>query len=107
MAYDLQIAEHANGQIDQLTSYLVNNLQNVEAAKHFLDCLEDIYKRLEDNPYQFPQCTDKFLKRQGYRDAIMTEMRYRVVFRIDGQIVYIVGVFHTLENYVVKLETYI
>ena len=105
MAYELQIAERANEQIDRLTVYLVNNLQNVEAAKHFLDCLDDIYTRLEENPYQFSLSTDSFLRRQGYRDALMTEMRYRVIFRIDGQTVYVVGVFHTLEKYVVKVES--
>ena len=107
MAYDLQIAERANKQIDQLAGYLVNRLQNREAALHFLDGLEGIYQRLEENPYQFPESPDAFLQRQGYREAFMTKMRYRVIFRVAGQNVYVVGVFHMRENYVVKVESYL
>lgn len=107
MAYDLQIAERANKQIDQLAGYLVNRLQNREAALRFLDGLEGIYQRLEENPYQFPESPDAFLQRHGYREAFMTRMNYRLIFRVAGQTVYVVGVFHMRENYVVKLESYI
>ena len=104
MAYDLIIAEHAEKQIDELAGYLVADLRNPEAAKHFLDELEDVYKRLEENPLQIHLSRDNFLKRSGYREALFGTMRYRVIFRIDGTVVYIVGVFHTLERYVIKMR---
>ena len=106
MIYNLLIAERANGQVDKLADYLVNKLKNRDAAIHFLNGLDAIYQRLEKNPYQFPESQDVFLQRQGYREAYMTQMRYRVVFRVDGETVYVVGVFHMLENYVVKVEEF-
>ena len=50
MAYNLIITQRADEQIDRLTAYLVINLKNPGAASHFLDEIETIYNRLEENP---------------------------------------------------------
>ena len=104
MAYNLIITERADELTDHLTAYLLNNLKNPDAASRFLDELEIIYNRLEDNPYQFAESKDKYLAMRGYRDALFQEMNYRVIFRVDEQSVYVLGVFHTLEDYARKLE---
>ncbi len=105
MAYNLIVTEHADTLIDSLAGYLAQDLHNSDAALHFLDEMESIYARLEENPLQFPKSADDFLKRRGYREALLSRMDYRVVFRIEEpQTVYIVGVFHTLENYRIKVE---
>lgn len=73
------------------------------AVSHLFDEIDTIYKRLEDNPYQFADCRDVYLKSKGYKEAIVGKMDYIVIFRVDGDIVYILGVFHSLENYNEKL----
>ena len=104
MAYSLIVAENADTLIDRLAGYLAKNLQNPDAALRFLDGMEDVYARLEDNPFQFPESNDEFLRRKGYREALLPKMAYRVVFRVEEpQTVYIVGVFHALENYPAKV----
>ena len=105
MAYNLIVTEHADTLIDSLAGYLAQKLHNSDAALHFLNEMQAIYARLEENPFQFPESNDDFLKRRGYREALLSEMDYRVVFRIEEpQTVYIVGVFHTLENYRIKVK---
>ena len=104
MAYKLIITERADELIDRLAAYLINNLKNPEAASHFLDELETIYDRLEENPYQFSESNDEYLFLRGYREAFFQEMRYRVVFRTEEQIVYVLGVFHMLEDYGKKID---
>ena len=104
MAYNLIITERADELIDRLIAYLVNNLKNQDAASHFLDELEAIYDRLQDNPYQFSESKDEYLFLRGYREALFLEMNYRVVFRTDEQSIYILGVFHTLEDYGRKVD---
>ena len=105
MAYNLIVTEHADSLIDSLTFYLLGTLHNPNAALHFMDGLESVYSRLAENPFQFPESNDVFLRSREYREALVPEMNYRVVFRIEEpQTVYIVGVFHTLENYVKKLD---
>ena len=104
MAFDLIISERADEQVDRLTGYLVKRLKNSGAAMHFLNEIEAVYDRLEENPYQFPMSRDEYLYQKGYREAFLAEMSYRVIFRIELQTVYVVGVFHDLEDYVVKVE---
>ena len=104
MAYNLIISERADELVDRLVAYLVNHLKNPDAASHFLDELEAIYNRLEENPFQFAESKDEYLFMRGYRDAHFREMNYHVVFRVAEQSVYVLGVFHTLEDYVRKLD---
>ena len=104
MAYNLIITERADEQTDRLVAYLINHLKNPDAASHFLDELETIYNRLQENPYQFSESKDEYLFLRGYREALFQEMNYRIVFRADEQSVYILGVFHTLEDYGKKVD---
>lgn len=99
MDYELIISDRADELIDRLTSYLLNNLKNREAASHFLEELDAIYDRLIDNPYQFAGSPDRFLLLRGYREALFETMQYKVLYRIEDCRVLIVGVFHTLEDY--------
>ena len=104
MAYKLIVTQRADELIDRLTAYLVNHLKNPGAASHFLDELETIYHRLEENPFQFAVSKDEYLSARGYRDALFEEMNYHIVFRVEEPTVYILGVFHTLEDYAGKLD---
>lgn len=76
MAYKLIITEHAMELLDELVYHLLYHLRNEQAAKHLLDEIDHIYDRLEDNPYQFPESRDSYLKKKGYREAIVTQMNY-------------------------------
>ena len=90
MAYKLIITERADEQIDRLAAYLIRNLKNPDAAFHFLD--------------ELSESKDEYLFLRGYREALFKEMNYRVVFRTDKRFVYVLGVFHTLEDYGKKVE---
>lgn len=99
MAYKLIITEHAVELLDKLVYHLLYHLRNEQVAKHLLDEIDRIYDRLEDNPYQFPESKDTYLKKKGYREAIVTQMNYTVIFSINADYVDVVGVFHQLEEY--------
>ncbi len=103
MVYNLIITDRADELIDKLAGHLVNKLMNPDAAAHFLNELESVYDHLEDNPYQYPESPDIFLSIRGYREALLHGMSYRVVFRVEEKTVYIVGVYHELEDYVKKV----
>lgn len=103
MNYKLIITERAEELLDGLVRYLLYQLRNEQAAVHLLDSVEQVYSRLEENPLQFPQCRDAYLSQLGYREAVFTDMKYLVIFRIEEDTVYIVGVFHELEQYRNKL----
>lgn len=103
MHYNLIITVRADELIDERVNYLVNRLKNQQAAAHLLDGIEQVYDRLEENPYQFADCRDIFLKNKGYKEAVVSDMDYIMIFRIEEKDVLVVGFFHQLENYKSKL----
>jgi len=99
MAYNLIITERAEELLENIIDYLFNSLHNRSAAIHLLDSIEKIYGRIENNPYEFPYSQDDYLQFKQYRVAVVPDMNYLVIFRIEEMNVYILGVFHNLENY--------
>ena len=103
MAYRIIITDRADELIDSRVYYIINKLRNPQAARHLLDGIDEIYNRLEDNPFQFADSNDYFLRSRGYKEALIPEMNYKLIFRIDEKDVYVVGMFHDLENYASKV----
>ena len=104
MAYKINVTERADELLDNLMYHLIFRLKNKQAAKHLLDCIDVIYDRLEVNPFQFAECGDLYLARKGYREAVVSQMNYIIIFDVRDDVVNVVGIFHQLENYPSKLE---
>ena len=104
MTYNLIITDRADELIDSCVFYIINKLKNLRAAGHLLDGISEVYDRLEDNPYQFADSKDDYLRRKGYKEALIPDMQYKIVFRIEGDTVYVVGLFHDLEDYPSKVQ---
>lgn len=103
MAYKLIVTEHADELLDNLVYHLVFRLKNKQAAGHLIDGVDSVYERLKFNPFQFPVCRDIFLAKKGYREAVVPQMDYIIIFSVRFDVVNIVGVFHQLENYQSKI----
>ena len=103
MAYNLIVTDRADELIDERVYYLINRLKNSQAAGHLLDGISEVYDRLEDNPYQFADSKDDYLRKRGYKEALISDMQYKIVFRIEDDTVYVVGLFHDLEDYPSKV----
>lgn len=104
MAYRLIITDRSEELLEDIARYLLFQLKNEQAASHLFNSIDKIYNRLEENPYQFPESRDIHLKRFGYREAVLTDMDYVIVFRVEDDRVYVVGIFHQLENYRKKIK---
>lgn len=103
MAYNLIVTDRFEELLDERLNYLLFRLKNEPAAKHLLDGIDSLYGRIEDNPYQFADCRDPFLKSKGYKESVIMDMDYILIFRIEVDTVYILGIFHQLEKYKEKL----
>lgn len=103
MSYSLIITERAEEHIDSLVQYLLYKIKSRQAAKHLLDSVNSIYERMEENPFQFPEYNDEYLFYKGYREAALTDMNYTIIFKVEGKDVFVLGVFHKLEQYERKL----
>ena len=95
MAYKLSISKRAQEQLDECLYYLMFRLKNSTAAEHLLSCIESVYERLE--------CKDAYLKSLHYREVVLTQMSYIMIVKITEETVYIIGIFHQLEDYGNKL----
>ena len=67
MGYKLEITQKASEHL--LLAYLLNPLKSDQAAKHLLSGIEEIYDRLEEDPWKFPVCIDYVLRKKEYRKA--------------------------------------
>lgn len=103
MDYELIITEKAQDLLDDLVRYLLFERCSRQAASHLLDSIQEVYRRMQSAPYSFPLCDDSILKRNGYRKALLPDMSYVIIFLIEDRSIYILGIFHELENYGVKL----
>lgn len=103
MDYKLVITQRAEELLDQCLYYILYQLKNEQAAKYLLDEIDKRYDRFENNPYQFPDCRDNFLKSKGYKEAVVLDMNYIIIFRIEEETVYVHAIFHQLENYKEKM----
>ena len=74
-----------------------------DTAKRLLNYIGCINDRLIDNPYQFPLIRDRYLSMKGYRIAIIPKTKYILVFDIREDTVFVLGIFHQLENYWIKV----
>ena len=99
MAYKLNITERADEMLDNLVYHLTYRLKNKHVATHLLDCIDVIYDRLEVNPFQFAECRDSYLAKKGYREAVVLQMDYIIIFDVRDDVANVVGIFHQLENY--------
>lgn len=102
MAYKLLITSTAKKQISSLVEYIVLELANPQAASRLADALDDVFIRLEENPYAFPLCHDELLQQSGYR--FITVNHVVVLFRVkdEGDAVkqiIVSNVFHGRQDY--------
>lgn len=101
--FKLEITDTAECDLDRITDYLGITLSNPQAAISFLDEIERVSVELESNPNVFPLCVAGNLSDLGYHKAIVRS--YILVFEIDANanIVRVLRVFHSSENYAAKL----
>ena len=101
--YTLDITDAAEQDLDRITDYLGVTLANPQAALALLDEVEKINSELVSNPSIYPLCTAANLADLGYHKAIVNS--YIAVFEIDleANIVRIMRIFHSSENYANKL----
>ena len=101
--YELLITEFAEQDLDGIVEYIAVKLANPSAAETFLDSVEDCYESLRRTPRLFAGFVDTYLKRKGYRKALINN--YLLIFRIDGKArrVYVLRCFYAGQDYIKQL----
>lgn len=97
--YDVEITQRAKDHFRGHIGYIVNKLRNPDAAWKFRDALDEAVRELTDHPETAPLCADPALRPFGYRKKLIPDTRYLCICRIDGNVVWIEGVYHQLQDY--------
>lgn len=100
MEYKLLITKDAENDINEIISYIVNELKNPIAAGNVLSETEKSYKVLIAAPAAFPLCIDRRLRSGGYRKIPVKN--YIIFFRVDEdrKTVYIMRVIYGRREYI-------
>lgn len=103
MIYNLLITEEMNRLLHESIDYLIYEKRSKQGALHLVNEVQKIYSYLEINPYLFSISNDPFLSAFQYRTAKLSSMNYIIVYKIVDNWVYIVGLYHSLEDYSEKV----
>lgn len=104
MAYNIITTDEMDLLLDKCVAYLFKKFKNEQAASHLLSSMEIIYDNLETNPNIYRISNDPFMKSMGYHEAKIDDMDYMIIYKVVDNNVYILGIFHTLENYAEKMK---
>lgn len=96
MAFKVEIADSAKGELDEIVRYFVEELSNPASAGKVLDDFYEQKSFLYDNPYMFPLCPIQTLQRKGYRRFLFMKnyVAYLVEDEEDKKVVTIMHIFY-------------
>jgi len=98
--YKLVVSELAHRDLDDIISYIAEELANPDAARDFIKEVIACYRNLKANPLMYEKCRDNRLKAEGYRKALIKS--YVAVYKVNEEIktVTILRFFYSARDYV-------
>lgn len=99
MAYRVIITPPAQHRLDMYVGHTLSKLHNRQAAKAILDDAKLTKKRLSDVADALQFCENPILKKNGYRKIKFLKHDFFMVYRIDGNLAIVDGMFHELQDY--------
>ncbi len=99
MTYKVVITPPAKKRLDMYIGYTINVLKNRQAAKSIEKDAKNTVKRLALVADSLPLCKEKSLAKHGYRKIQFEKHRFFMIYRIDGNVVVIDGMYHELQDY--------
>lgn len=99
MGYNLVITAKAEADLDDIVSYIINDLCNIPAAINLIDEITERYSIIENTPFVYPLCRQPLLSSRFYRKVIINS--YLMIFRVDEATatVYIERFFSQIQSY--------
>ncbi len=99
MEYKVIVSKNAEQDMEEFVRYLLFEKKSEQAAVNLLDDFEATVLRLSQIAGNLKYCENKRLKAQGYRRINFQAHRYFVLYRVEGNKVFVDDVFHELQDY--------
>ena len=99
MDFKVEVTPLASRDLEEIVTYIAEELENPAAAVSFLDDVDACYTGLAGMPFMYEECRDPQLKALKYRRAVIKH--YVMVYRVDeaGNTVYILWFFYGARDY--------
>ena len=86
--YGLKITPIASEDLDEIYSYIANELLNEDAAENLMEKIENSILRLKDFPFSCGFVADEILKQKGYRKLVIDSyIAFYIVDEKEKQVV--------------------
>lgn len=89
----------AKEHLRQILSYIRFVLKNPDAARNVKRDANETKRKLTYLAESLKLCEEPELAIQGYRVISFQKHAYVMLYRVDGNIVYVDGIYHELQNY--------
>lgn len=99
MVYDVVLTSQAQLQFKQILGYLIYRLKNKQAAVNLTNDFDETVVRLSCTANALKVCDNAALQSKEYRTIRFRRHRYLMVYHIDGETVYVDGIYHELQDY--------
>ena len=97
--FDVIISPKALLQLDSYVDYILNTLMNPQAAKNLWEDAIETQALLSKCAGSLNYCKNNKLRALGYHPMFFTKHRYVMLYRTEGQNVYVDGIYHLLQDY--------
>lgn len=103
MDYRVVITEDAERDLERFVCYLLFEKKSEQAASNLLDDFEATKVSLSYVAGSLKECENLHLKELGYRRINFLAHRYFMLYRIEGNTVFVDNIFHELQDYENKM----
>lgn len=104
MDYKVNLMQSAEEDLNNFVAYLLFEKKNKQATKNLLDDFERTKESLSYVAGSLRLCENPRLKELGYRRINFLSHRYFMLYRVEGNMVFIDSIFHELQDYENKMN---
>lgn len=99
MAFKVILTDDAREQLQNILDYLFFELNNVQAAYNVEQDMKQTTRMLSHIAASLKLCDTPRLRDLGYRTIHLKRHNYFMLYRIQGDIVYVDAIYHDLQDY--------
>ncbi|MCM1091036.1 MAG: type II toxin-antitoxin system RelE/ParE family toxin [Butyrivibrio sp.] len=97
--FEVILTDKAQTQVQNILDYIFYELENPQAAYNIEQDMRETINRLPHIAKSLKLCDDPKLRAQGYRTIHLKRHGYFMLYKIVDTYVYIIGVYHDLQDY--------
>ncbi|MCM1102141.1 MAG: type II toxin-antitoxin system RelE/ParE family toxin [Clostridium sp.] len=99
MDFNVVLTDTAEIQIGKILDYMIYELRNTQAAYNVEQDMRETVRKLSYTAGSFKLCDDPKLRELEYRTIHLKRHQYFMLYKIVDTCVYVVGVYHDLQDY--------